>query len=262
MEKQSRPSYYAVIPADVRYDDQIPANAKLLYGEISALVGAEGYCFASNEYFQQLYGLSERTVRGLISKLQSAGYLEVELKKDKQTGQVERRKIWLKVSMSDERPPANFCPTPGKNLPQGGAENFQATLDTNLSITDIERKNIKKERKKENISGVSAEDFDPAVPFVAWVGQTFGGVADRDSMNALYLAFLRFCENRKAIKKPIKTQGAVTGLCNKLVKFARTDISRMIELLDEATLNGWQSVYDRSGEAQPKKTGGREYECL
>ena len=40
-----RPGYYAIIPADVRYDDGIPPNAKLLYGEISALIGKDGFCF-------------------------------------------------------------------------------------------------------------------------------------------------------------------------------------------------------------------------
>ena len=28
-----KPSYYAVIPADVRYDPRLKPNAKLLYGE-------------------------------------------------------------------------------------------------------------------------------------------------------------------------------------------------------------------------------------
>lgn len=261
MAELSKPGFYAVIPADVRYDDQIPANAKLLYGEISALIGADGFCFASNEYFQQLYGLSERTVRGLIRKLQEAGYVQVELEKNAQTGQVERRKIWLKVSIPEEHPPANFCPTPGKNLPQGGAENFQPTLYTNLSNTNREKENKKEKEKKKTFS--EGEDFDPVPQFVDWIRRSFDGQADKDTMNALYLAFARFNENRKAIKKPMKTGGAVTALCNKLTRIAKTDLRQMIELLDDATENGWQSVYDRSGKAAPKeKKSGRVYECL
>lgn len=256
------PAYYAVIPADVRYDDQIPANAKLLYGEIAALISAQGYCYAGNDYFGRIYGLSERTVRSLIGKLQAAGYIQVEVEKDSQTGQVVRRKIWLKVSSNDERPVANIFPTPGKYLPQGGEENFQATLYTNLSITNIEKENIKeKEKKKKN----SSEDaFDPVPQFVDWIRQTFTESASSESKNALYLAFLRFFENRKAIKKPMKTAGAVTALCNKLRRIAKEDIQRMIELLDDATENGWQSVYDKTADRAGSRNhaGGREYECL
>lgn len=261
MEPVSKPGYYAVIPADVRYDDQIPANAKLLYGEISALTSPEGFCFAGNDYFAGIYGLSERTVRSLIGSLQKAGYVQVELEKDLTTGQVVRRKIWLKVSSTDERPVEEIFPTPGKNLPQGGEENFQPTLYTDLSNTNREKENKKEKEKKKSFSAVA--EFDPVPQFVDWIRVTFAGTASREEMNGLYAAFVRFLENRAAIKKPMKTQGAVTGLCNKLSKFSGGDIGQMMELLDDATVNGWQSVYARGQKAAPtKQTGGRQYECL
>ena len=44
-------SYYAIIPANVRYDRRLTANAKLLYGEITALCNEKVYCWERNSYF-------------------------------------------------------------------------------------------------------------------------------------------------------------------------------------------------------------------
>lgn len=129
---EARPSYYAVIPADVRYDDRIPPNAKLLYGEISALIGAEGYCFASNGYFMTLYGFSDSTVSRLLTELVKAGYIKRELEKDK-TGQVVRRKLYLSVSIPQIQPPLNISTTSPQDLGEGGTKNEG---DTNLSNTN------------------------------------------------------------------------------------------------------------------------------
>ena len=70
----NQPGYYAIIPANVRYSD-IPGNAKLLYGEITALSGREGYCYARNEYFAELYQTSERTIKRWISELKDKGFI-------------------------------------------------------------------------------------------------------------------------------------------------------------------------------------------
>ena len=98
--EDNRPSYYAIIPSDVRYDDSIPANAKLLYGEISALIGAEGYCFASNDYFAALYKTTRETIARQLTKLEQAGHIRRVIERDK-SGQIVARKLYLKVSMPD-----------------------------------------------------------------------------------------------------------------------------------------------------------------
>ncbi|OIQ16561.1 MAG: hypothetical protein BM557_09615 [Flavobacterium sp. MedPE-SWcel] len=73
------PGYYALIPASVRYDNELKPNAKLLYGEITALCNAEGYCWADNDYFAQLYDVNIKTISRWISQLRDRDYIEVEI---------------------------------------------------------------------------------------------------------------------------------------------------------------------------------------
>ena len=68
-------SYYAIIPANVRYDNELPPNAKLLYGEITALTNEKGLCWASNDYFAKLYNVSKTSVSKWISILVEKGYI-------------------------------------------------------------------------------------------------------------------------------------------------------------------------------------------
>ena len=83
-----KPGYWAVLPARVRYDEELPASAKLLYAEISSLTDQTGYCFASNAYFEQLYGLSTETIVRLLRALEKRGYIRRE---DAKGGKSQRR---------------------------------------------------------------------------------------------------------------------------------------------------------------------------
>ena len=74
-----QPGFWALIPASVRYDKELPPNAKLLYGEVTALSDKLGYCYAQNSYFSDLFGLSERSVTRLLSTLVDRGYLRVDV---------------------------------------------------------------------------------------------------------------------------------------------------------------------------------------
>lgn len=90
--------FYAIIPANIRYDNEIPSNAKLLYSEITALCNVKGYCWPGNDYFAELYGVSERTIYRWISKLIKKGYIFVEYNYKPGTKEILKRYIKLAES--------------------------------------------------------------------------------------------------------------------------------------------------------------------
>ena len=77
---KEKPNYYAIIPAEVRYSNLKP-NAKLLYGEITALSNKTGYCFASNNYFAELYEVNKNTISRWISDLKRLGFITIEIER-------------------------------------------------------------------------------------------------------------------------------------------------------------------------------------
>lgn len=77
--KRDEPSYFATIPANVRYDKNLKDKAKLLYGEITALCNKDGSCWAKNEYFADLYGVTKTTVSTLIKNLVDNGYIKSKI---------------------------------------------------------------------------------------------------------------------------------------------------------------------------------------
>lgn len=92
MSNHQKPSYYAIIPAYVRYAD-IEPNAKLLYGEITALCESEGYCWATNEYFADLYNVKIRVVQNWLKSLKQIGAIKIDSPSNLQAD--SQRKIWL-----------------------------------------------------------------------------------------------------------------------------------------------------------------------
>lgn len=87
--------YYAIIPASVRYDKSLTPNAKLLYGEITALCNEKGYCWAGNDYFAGLYDVSKTSISKWISALRDSGYINIQLEYAEGTKQILHRYIRL-----------------------------------------------------------------------------------------------------------------------------------------------------------------------
>ena len=152
-EAAAKPAFWAVLPAAVRYDGELPPNAKLLYAEISALTDQRGYCYASNEYFMRLYGLGERTIRRLLSELQRRGFVTIA---DGDGGK-DRRKIYAGINPLSGNP-ANKGREPGQNFPGNPAKNGPHN---------------KKENKKENNPPIAPEGGE-SVP--SWKPDRFAGL--------------------------------------------------------------------------------------
>lgn len=90
---EDKKSYYAIIPANVRYDKELTANAKLLYGEITALTNEKGYCWASNNYFADLYGVTPQAISRWVNILAKKGYVNIEY--ERKGKEITQRKIFI-----------------------------------------------------------------------------------------------------------------------------------------------------------------------
>lgn len=88
-------TYYAIIPAYVRYDKELTPNAKLMFGELTALSNDKGYCFATNKYFADLYQVSTVSISKWINQLKEKKYIKVKFIFKENSKEIESRKIYI-----------------------------------------------------------------------------------------------------------------------------------------------------------------------
>ena len=88
-------NYYAIIPAPVRYCKDLKANEKLMYGELTALSNDKGFCFASNEYFSNLYDVSKTSISKWISNLEKNKFIKIKMIYEPGTKQIKQRRIYI-----------------------------------------------------------------------------------------------------------------------------------------------------------------------
>lgn len=216
-----KPGYFAVLPANVRYDTTLRPAAKLLYAEISALCNKYGYCTASNTYFATLYDASKKTVEYWMKQLKEAGYIRIEVLRD-ESNTVINRKIWIVDSSAT--PPLQIEDTSPINRGDPPLQKYRNNNTSINNIPPISPTGEKPERKK-------AEAKEPSKVFEEYAGQ------DNDLLNTL----LAFAADRETRKKGM-TDNARRLLCRKLDKLA-SDNAGKIELLEHAIVMGWDSVY-------------------
>ena len=233
-------SYYAIIPANVRYDADLTPNAKLLYGEITALCNEKGYCWAKNEYFAGLYNTSEKTITRWIKNLTDKGYIETEVKTFRyDDGTVKKiRYVFIDKNVQSQQEIIEYHHT-DKNVPNQTDKN-EAYNNTSNNNTNS---NNKKERKN---------TYDKII-------------GDRISDAELKGLILEFIKMRKMKKKPL-TDRALTIQLNKLLKLS-TNLDEQKEIVEKSIVKCWDEFYPLRKEAENNvqegvKRNGDEYAFL
>lgn len=208
---EERPNYYAVIPADVRYDKTLSASEKLFYAEIVALTHKDGRCWASRRYFADLYGVDERTISRWTTKLAERGYIEVRVIRNAQKA-ILRRNIALKVFHT---PSDKNVPTYGQKCPYPSDKN-------------VAENNTSNNNKVSKVNTRPVENFDSIIE----------SATESSELREALIEFVKF---RKLIKKPM-TNKALELIIGKLNKIATTDRER-VEILNQSIERGWAGVF-------------------
>lgn len=133
MEEQQK-AYYAIIPANVRYDKDLAPNAKLLYGEITALCNEKGYCWASNQYFAELYGVSVLSIKRWVNSLVTKGYVYRTLTCKPNSKEVDKRILSIDGGIKIDTTSVQKCYDP--SIKNDTSSSIKNDTDNNTSINN------------------------------------------------------------------------------------------------------------------------------
>lgn len=242
-----RPGYWAILPAGIRYDDRIPANAKLLYAEISSLTGATGYCFADDAYFAGLYQMTERTIRSLLKALAENGYIRIEREAGEHNATVERR-IYA-----------------GLNPLAGAPASLEKTFQTGAPVWKKFSGSSEKTFQTDNIIYQEILTNTPIAPaseallrkLTPEIAQAIAAASDRKS--ELLSAWIDFAEMRAAKRSPIKTVRTVELLDKKLRALSKCQTETAVQILQQSVERGWTGLFALKADEQPAaRLGGEE----
>lgn len=221
MEEQQR-SYYAIIPANVRYDKDLAPNAKLLYGEITALCNEKGYCWASNQYFAELYGVSVLSIKRWVNSLVTKGYVYRTLTYKPNSKEVDKRILIINGGIKIDTTSVQKCYDP--SIKNDTSSSIKNDTDNNTSINNtFNNTNIykgEKKRKSETVNSVIAEYTE-----------------NKDLQDALH----DFVDMRTKVRKPLTVRAMKLSL-NELDKLAVDDVTK-IAIVNQSIVHSWLTFY-------------------
>ncbi|WP_195950991.1 helix-turn-helix domain-containing protein [Enterococcus faecalis] len=196
--------FYAIIPAIVRYDNQLNGNAKLLYGELTALANERGYCWATNQYFASLYNVSKRTIISWMKQLEKRKYIKIQVFYKPDSKIVDRRHIYILPFPTDTEfytPSEENFITYGKNHHEGGEENFTTPGEENFTENNTLLNNTENNTKNKKNS-VEPSSTMPELFEKVW--QTYPKKTNKKKAREQFLKKFKTEEDLESFKKGYK----------------------------------------------------------
>jgi hypothetical protein len=71
-----KPNYYSIIPADVRYDEELPSSAKIIFSELTIHCNEDGYCKIHKDKISHKLNMNPTSFNRNLKKLLNKTYLE------------------------------------------------------------------------------------------------------------------------------------------------------------------------------------------
>ena len=245
-KRPAQPGYWGVLPAEVRYDDRIPANAKLLYAEISSLIWMTGYCWADDSYFAGLYQMTERTIRSLLKALAESGYIRIE----REAGEhnvTRKRRIYAGLN-------------PLAAAPSSSEKNFQTKASVRKKFSGSSEKTFQTNIIYQEIltnTPIAPESEALLRKLEPEIAQAIGEAAKRRP--ELLAAWLDFAETRRAKRSPIKTVRTVELLDKKLRTLSRGKEETAVEIIEQSIENGWTGLFPLKDVENRRADAGGSY---
>ena len=217
-----KPNFYAILPADVRYDKRLKPMEKILYSEITSLTNKEGYCYAQNSYFAELYEVHKNTISTWVTHLVEVGYLRLEINYYEGTKNIKERRLYISTPIN-------------KNIDTPINENVDTYQSKSL---DPINKNI------DTPINENVEDNNKYI---------------NNKFNNIYIfqdekvreKFEYFLEQRRIAQKGL-SQIQVDIFAQKLHEHSNGNIKKAIDILDYSIMGNYPQLYPQRTESGSK----------
>lgn len=269
--------YYSILPANVRYDKNLNASTKLFYAELTALANEKGYCWASNGYFANLYGVTKQTISVWIKLLRDKEYIKTKIEYFEGTRNIKRRLIFInnnflndfgnqndddfeeEIEENDLSNKSDEVSNKSDTLSNKSDDPIKKNLKENnineyYSINNINNKGCGENQKNKNADEEALKEIK-SISKDKGIQKAIKDFAGNDL--EMIDALKEFYKARSKLKKPLTARALKLNINS--LKDLSDDRDEQIAIIDQSIQKGWQSFYALKDDNPKKKKEGIKY---